>query len=406
MQAIYLIRFGEIALKGDNRIFFEKMLKLNMRKNLGVKNARILQRAGRFYIETPEEHAAEVERALSHTFGIVGFSRARRVQKDIEIIERASKKVIIDMIAAGDIDPDSAVSTSFKIESRRTDKSFPLDSYGIACRIGDTLRTEFDFLTVDVHEPDFSLFIEIREEAFIYGSLRPGLGGLPTGTAGRGLLMLSGGIDSPVAGYMMAKRGLKLDFIYFHTYPYTSEEVLDKVRQLASILSSYCCGANLFVIPFTPVQLRINERAKPEEITLLMRAAMVKIGTRIARRRSAGCLITGESLSQVASQTVESITFTGSATNLPIFRPLIGLDKEQIIRQARTIGTFETSILPYDDCCTVFSTDHPLLHPHMGRMNNAWENLEIEDLLKQAADSAERIYFHPIYGEKQANQTD
>ncbi len=400
MQAIYLIRFGEIALKGDNRIFFEKMLKLNMKKNLGVKNARILQRAGRFYIETPEEHAAEVERSLSHTFGIVGFSRARRVQKDIEIIEKASKKVILDMIATGDIDPDSAGPTSFKIESRRTDKSFPFNSYDIACRIGDMLRSEFDFLTVDVHEPDFSLFIEIREEAFIYGSLRPGLGGLPTGTAGRGLLMLSGGIDSPVAGYMMGKRGLKLDFIYFHTYPYTSEEVLDKVKHLASILSSYCCGGNLFVIPFTPVQLRINERAKPEEITLLMRAAMVNIATRIARRQSAGCLITGESLSQVASQTVESITYTGSATNLPIFRPLIGLDKEQIIRQARTIGTFETSILPYDDCCTVFSADHPLLHPRLGRMNAAWEHLEVEEFLKEAADSAERIYFHPIYGEK------
>jgi len=400
-RAIYLIRFGEIALKGDNRSFFEKMLKRNIRKNIDIKNARVFQRAGRFYIDTPEEHADAVEKALSHTFGIVGFSRARRVQKDIEVIERSSLKIINDMAESSRIHPDSDRPTSFKIEARRTDKSFPLNSYQIACRIGDTLRSHFGFLTVDVHNPDFVLYIEIREEAFVYGGLNSGPGGLPTGTAGRGVLMLSGGIDSPVAGYMMAKRGLKLDFIYFHTYPYTSDEALDKVKKLSEILASYTCGANLFVIPFTDVQLRINELAKPEEITLLMRSAMVRIASIIARRQSAGCLITGEALSQVASQTVESITFTGSSSDLPIFRPLIGLDKEQIIRRARKIDTYETSILPYDDCCTIFSADHPLLHPDKGRMNTAWDMLNIGEVLNNAAASADRIYFHPIYGMQQ-----
>jgi len=400
MQAIYLIRFGELALKGDNRGFFEKMLKINIRKNLGLKAARILQRSGRFYIETEEENSSAVERSLSHTFGITGYSRAKRVQKDMDIIDRTSLKVIRGMIESGDIDADTDKRTSFKVEARRTDKSFPLNSYDIACRVGDILRKEYDFLTVDVRNPDFSLYIEIREEAFVYGSLRSGIGGLPTGTAGRGVLMLSGGIDSPVAGYMMAKRGLKLDYVYFHTYPYTSDEVLEKVQQLSAVLSSYMCGANLFIVPFTAVQLRINELSKAEEITLLMRACMVKIASLIAKKQKAGCLVTGESLSQVASQTVESITFTQSTSLFPIFRPLIGLDKEQIILKARKIGTYETSILPYEDCCTIFSSDHPLLHPGMKRMQEALEMLDIEDMLNEAAGSAERIYFHPINGMK------
>jgi len=400
MQAIYLIRFGELALKGQNRSFFEKLLKLSIRKNIGEKTARIIQRAGRFYIEVPEEHAPAVERGLAHTFGIVGYSRAKRVQKDMQIIENASKKVISNMIERGEIDPEAPGGITFKIEARRTDKSFPLDSYQIACRLGDLLQMNFSFLSVDVHKPDFSLYIEIREEAFIYGSLRSGLGGLPTGTAGRGILMLSGGIDSPVAGFLMAKRGLKLDYAYFHTYPYTSDEALDKVKRLSSILSTYTVGSNLFVVPFTPVQLQINQGAKPEEVTLLMRACMVRISSYLAQRQSASCLITGESLSQVASQTVESMEFTSSTALHPIFRPLIGLDKEQIISQARSIGTFETSILPYEDCCTIFSADHPLLHPRLAHMKKVMEDLELDDMLREAAEQAERIYFHPIYGQK------
>lgn len=399
MNAIYLIKFGEISLKKENRSFFEKKLKKNLRRNIAARDAQIKLTNGRFYVETPEENAPQIEAALAHTFGVVGYSRAKRVQKDIEIIKRAAKKVIEHIFseetAAGG---SPSKPSTFKIEARRTDKSFKLSSYQIACEIGDFLRSKFDFLSVDVHSPNIKIFIEIREEAFIYGNPRRGPGGLPVGSAGRGMLMLSGGIDSPVAGHMMAKRGLKLDTIYFHTYPYTSEDALNKVKQLARILSPYLGGTSLFVVPFTTAQLRINERSLPQEVTLLMRAGMVKIAEMIARRQRAACLVTGESLSQVASQTVESITFTGSAAKLPVFRPLMGLDKEEIIQRARDIGSFETSILPYDDCCTIFTAEHPLLKPGMDRMWRAWEKLEIEDLLETAAEEAQRFYIHPLYG--------
>ena len=392
MQAIYLIRVGELALKGDNRSFFEKKLKQNIRKNLGVKGCRVLNRQGRFYVEAPEEHAPQVERALAHTFGIVSYSRASRVQKDMQVIRRTAMKLIQELY------PQRQEPLSFKIEARRTDKSFPLNSYQIACDLGDLLREEFSFLRVDVHRPELKIFIEIREEAFLYGGLKAGLGGLPVGSAGRGMLMLSGGIDSPVAGYMMAKRGLKLDFIYFHTYPYTSEEALDKVKHLSEILGTYCNGGTLFVVPFTEVQLEINRKVKPEEITLVMRAAMVKIAAMAAESRGAGALITGEALSQVASQTIQSISFTGSATELPIFRPLIGLDKEEIIRLAREIETFETSILPYDDCCTIFSSEHPLLRPDRRYMWKLWEEIGIEELLAEAFHKSQGFYVDPIEG--------
>src|SRR6056297_286122 len=395
MNAIYLIKFGEISLKKENRIFYEKKLKSNLRRNIEARDAQIKYTNGRFYVETPEENAPQIEKTLSRTFGIVGFSRTRRVQKDIEIIKRSAKKVVETLQAEN---PGLAGTTSFKIEARRTDKSFKLSSYEIACEIGDYLMSQFEGLSVDLHSPDIKIYVEIREEAFIYGNPSRGPGGLPVGTAGRGLLMLSGGIDSPVAGHMMAKRGLKLDCVYFHTYPYTSEEALNKVKELTKILSPYIGGTNFFVVPFTEAQLRINERALPQEVTLLMRAGMVKIAEILANRNRAACLVTGESLSQVASQTLESITFTGSASQMPVFRPLMGLDKEEIIQRARAVGTFETSILPYDDCCTIFTAEHPLLKPGMERMWKSWNRLEIEQLLIQAADQTERYYVHSIYG--------
>ncbi len=394
MNAIFLVKFGELSLKKENRSFFEKKLKKNLRQNIEARDAQIKHTNGRIYVETPEENEKQVTQALAHTFGVVGFSRARRVQKNIEIIKKAAKKVIDSLCEEGSIPAGPA---TFKIEARRTDKSFPLSSYQIACEIGDYLRSEFGMLSVDLHSPDIRMYIEIREEAFIYGNPKKGPAGLPVGSAGKGILMLSGGIDSPIAGHMMAKRGLKLDTVYFHTYPYTSEEALDKVKKLAGIISPYLVGTNLFVVPFTEAQLRINERALPQEVTLLMRAAMVKIAEKIAHRQRAHCLVTGESLSQVASQTLESITFTGSASNMPIFRPLMGLDKEEIIQRAREIGTYETSILPYDDCCTIFTAEHPLLKPKADRMWKAWNTLEIENFLDDAAERAERHYIHPRY---------
>ena len=281
----------------------------------------------------------------------------------------------------------------FKIEARRSDKSFFLTSYEIACRLGDVLRARFPELMVDLHHPDWTLNVEIREAAYLYGPETKAPGGLPSGSSGKGLLLLSGGIDSPVAGYLMGKRGLKLDAAYFHTPPFTSEKAKEKVEHLTHILSEYLTGTALHVVPFTETQVRIKERARSEEVTLLMRACMVNIAAIIAEKTGSICLVTGESLGQVASQTPESIRFTGHGTDFPIFRPLIGLDKEQIVSLARKIGTFETSILPYEDCCTLFSPAHPLVRPDYESMVRSFQELEADALLQKAAAEAQIISF-------------
>ena len=263
------------------------------------------------------------------------------------------------------------------------------------CRLGDHLLKSFPFLTVDCNNPDFTIHCEVREKAVLYVDPHTGPGGLPVGCAGKGTLLLSGGIDSPAAAYLMAKRGLKLDAVYFHTPPFTSDKAEEKVISLARQLAPYCSGLRLFTVPFTPVQLHIKQNCNEEETTLLMRACMMKISEIIGGNNGSKCLVTGEALSQVASQTVESLTFTGSATVFPVFRPLIGYDKEEIILTARMIGTFDISIQPYDDCCTVFSPKRPIVKPAFNKIQHAYEKLEIENLLQEAAENAQCIYLPP-----------
>jgi len=263
----------------------------------------------------------------------------------------------------------------YKIEARRADKSYPLDSYGIACELGERLGRRFPDLTVSMREPDFILHVEIRGEVF----------------SGRGILLLSGGIDSPVAGYLMAKRGLRLDAVYYHSYPYTGREVRDKVQTLAGLLARRIGGLNLHIVPFTEIQVKIRERAPEDRTTLFSRASMMRIADMLAFRRNANSLITGESLSQVASQTPESLRFTGSFASLPVLRPLVGMDKERIIGIARAIGTYETSILPYDDCCVVFASRHPVIRPKFQEMKESFMGLGIEEDLRKALRAAERI---------------
>jgi thiamine biosynthesis protein ThiI len=273
----------------------------------------------------------------------------------------------------------------FKIEARRSDKSFPLTSYDIACDLGAFLRERFPTLEVDVHRPDWVLHVEIRKQASLSGPVRPSPGGLPLGSSGRGLLLLSGGIDSPVAGYLIAKRGLAIDTLYFDTPPYTSPQARDKVIQLSKILRRFARDLRLNVVPFTEIQLRIRDRARREESTLLVRASMMRIAERMAGKLGCHCLITGENLGQVASQTVQSMHFTGSMVTLPLFRPLVALDKDEIVRLARAIGTFETSILPYEDCCTIFSPPHPVVRPDFGRMQRSFRRLDAAELIEKAA---------------------
>ncbi|MEW5814368.1 MAG: tRNA uracil 4-sulfurtransferase ThiI [Spirochaetota bacterium] len=381
---LHLIKIGEIALKGGNRSYFLKTLRKNIKTALKGCQCTFTGREGRYFLQTDLSEEKTVEDALSKTFGIVAFSKVVRIEKTIEAIEEKALMLCEELLK-------KRMGTRFKLEVRRQDKSFFLNSYEIACRIGDRLIKKYSELTVDVHKPDWKIHIELREKGLVYGPQTAGPGGLPVRSAGKGVLLLSGGIDSPVAGYLLAKRGVKLTAVYFHAYPFTSHAARDKVISLAKILSPYLCGVDLFVVPFTDVQALIRQKAREEEATLLMRACMMRMAGMIAEKYLSLCLVTGESLSQVASQTLESIRFTGSMSELPVFRPLIGFDKKDIIEIARKIGTFETSILPYEDCCTLFSPRHPLLKPDLARMQTAYERLEADDCLKKAVECAELI---------------
>jgi thiamine biosynthesis protein ThiI len=383
MDSVYLVKIGEILLKLGNRKEFEDKLKHDLARRLEGRAGRIEYFPGRIFIEAREGAEAEVEAVLSKTPGINGFARAWRVRKTPEAVFEAGLAIAAEAEAAG--------LRRFKAESRRSDKSFPLGSYELSRDIGAAVLAAHPGLEVDVHNPEFTISAEIRERAYIYGNAMKGLRGLPAGSQGRGLLLLSGGIDSPVAGYLMASRGLRLDAIYFHAYPYTSDEAKQKVIALARVVAGITGGLSLWVVPFTEAQMRIKQRAREDLTTLMMRAAMMEISTRLAERIGANSLVTGESLGQVASQTAENLRFTGSYTNLPVFRPLIGIDKEETIGLARKLGSYETSILPYEDCCVLFSPKHPLLRAELERERAAYAALELESLNEAALRAAEQI---------------
>jgi thiamine biosynthesis protein ThiI len=336
---------------------------------------------GRFFLESDDENSCFVENRLSRLIGISGWAKTVICQKSPEAVLAAcieeGKKLAHNGI------------TTFKISARRTDKAFPLDSYGLCCRAGEAVLNSVNELKVDIHNPQDVINIEIREKAYIYSGGKKGLGGLPVGCAGRGLLLLSGGIDSPVAGFLMASRGMSVDAIHFHAYPYTSIEAKEKVMRLAEITGSFCMGIRLYILNFTQVQQRIKERAPAEWVTVILRMAMMEAAEKAARKIKCKCLITGESLSQVASQTIENITCSESRIKLPVLRPLIGMDKENIIRKAERLGTYEVSILPYIDCCTLFSPTHPVLHGEPEEAGAIYESLELEPLIEDALKNYE-----------------
>lgn len=382
---LFLIRLGEISLKKQNRTHFESTLKTNIKYKLKPYKNRLVKQKGRMYLEVdptcPIEHVYHV---LSTTFGIVGYSPAVTCNKDIDAITLAATLIMAD-------DKRPKEIKTFKVETVRGDKSFPLDSYAISREVGHVLLETYKNLTVDVHHPDCVVKVEVRDKVYIYPYEVKGLGGLPVKSAGRAMLMLSGGIDSPVAAFFMAKRGLHQEAIYFHAYPYTSDEAKEKVISLAKILNPYLEGIRLHIIPFTQVQLEIKERGREEEHTLLMRKAMMEISNIVATNNNCKAIITGEALSQVASQTIEALSFTDHASSLLVLRPLIGLDKEEIIKVSRTIGTFETSILPYDDCCVLFSPKHPLVKPDLISMINHYDELQLNNLIRESVENEEII---------------
>ena len=382
---LYLIRLGEISLKGLNRNFFEKKLKNNIKLKIHPYRSLLTREKGRFYLYVSKDCPEEIIlKTLRTTFGVVGFSKALVCDKDWNQIVANAKALIEN-------EPFADGTGTFKVECRRGDKNFFMNSYQIESELGGVVLDRYPDMKVKVKNPEKELRVEIRDKAYMYTSPIPGPGGLPVGTAGKGLLLLSGGIDSPVAGWRMAKRGLKQDCLYFHAYAYTSDRALQKVKDLARIIAPYNQGTNLVVVNFTECELWIKDHSKEEEHTLMMRACMMKVANMIAKARECKVLVTGEALGQVASQTLESMCFTNSMSELPVLRPLVAMDKEEIISTARQIGTFETSILPYDDCCVIFSPKHPLVRPEVDQEQKSFMDMNIDELLAKCVSEAEEF---------------
>lgn len=380
----YLAKLGELTLKGSNLKEFENRLTANVKLYLESVKATVRLRAGRLYIEGPEESCAAIEFTLQHLIGITGWARTTVCEKDIMAIRKA---VYQEAVAAKE-----GGAKSFKIESRRADKNFPMNSYQISCEAATDVFDQ-GLLEVQLQNPDVIIRVEVREKVFVYCDRNKGCRGLPVGTGGHGLLLLSGGLDSPVAGYRMMRRGMKVDCVYFHAYPYTSAEAQQKVEDLAKIIARYGVDTHINIIPFTEVQMRIRQRAPENFSTLLLRMCMMCAATLLADRIKAHCLISGESLGQVASQTVQNMAVTASASPYPLLRPLVGLDKEEIVETAKAIGTYETSILPYEDCCVLFSPKHPVLRASVEEAQRLYQELDAEELIQAAFNKREHKRF-------------
>ncbi len=389
MFTAFLIKYAEIAIKGKNRHLFEDALIHQIKFALKKCEGKFLitKTQGRIYVEAQSEFDYEdtIEQ-LQHVFGIVGICPMIYVED--EGFEKLCETVVKYV---GDVYPDR--HKTFKVHCRRARKNYPRESMEVNADLGEVLLNAFPELTVDVHEPEILLNVEIREKIYIYSEIIPGPGGMPVGTGGKAMLLLSGGIDSPAAGYMIAKRGVKIDAVYFHAPPYTSERAKQKVIDLARLISRYTGPIYLHVINFTDIQLYIHEKCPHEELTIIMRRYMMRIAEHIAEKTECLGLITGESIGQVASQTMSSLIATNEVCRLPVYRPLIGFDKEEIVAVAKKIGTFETSIQPYEDCCTIFVAKHPVTKPNVNIIRRHEKNLEekIEEMVKTALETEELI---------------
>ena len=386
MNEMILLKLGELVLKGLNRRAFEDKLQANIYRRLNhLGQFRVYTRQSTTYVE-PMSDSCDMDgawEALKKVFGIVGLSRARACEKDKDAILAAARDYLDNQLRA---------ARTFKVETKRADKIFPMTSIQLSQYVGGELHELYDNLSVDVHHPELTVHVEIRDyAAFVHADPEPGAGGLPVGINGRAVSLLSGGIDSPVASYMIAKRGVALEMVHFFSYPYTSNEARDKVLELARLLTPYCGRMVVHVVPFTAIQEELRRSCPPELFTLVMRRFMMRISTQVARRIGAKALVTGECLGQVASQTMEAMTVTGAVTGLPVLRPVVGMDKEDIVQISRKIGTFETSILPYEDCCTVFTPKHPRLRPTLEELEAAEAPLDIEAMVQAAVDGIERV---------------
>ncbi|MCI6321844.1 MAG: tRNA uracil 4-sulfurtransferase ThiI [Treponema porcinum] len=374
----YLGKIGELTLKGSNIHTFEKLLLKNTKEYLKDTGAKVSLNAGRLYIDCEEKDSEQVEFTLRHLIGITGWAQTKTSEKTIEDIQKTVLETAKEAVQKG--------AKSFKIEAKRGDKKFPLNSYEIACQ-GASLVYDSGLMEVNVHNPDVIIYVEVRERCFIYSVAEKSCRGLPVGCSNKGLLLLSGGLDSPVAGYRMMRRGMKIECCYFHSYPYTSIEAQQKVEELARTLSAYGIQTYLNIIPFTDVQMKIKEKAPEEWSTLMLRVCMMKAANMLAFRVHADCIVTGESLGQVASQTLENMNITEHFAEYPLLRPLVGMDKEEIMADAHFIGTYDTSILPYEDCCVLFSPRHPILRGRIEDAEKIFASLEADELIKTAFEN-------------------
>ena len=390
MNEIILLKLGELVLKGLNRRSFEDKLQANIHRRLHPYGQfRVYTRQSATYVE-PKDDRCDVlgaYEALKKVFGIAGLSLARPCEKDKDAILATAKEFL---------DAELRSAKSFKVETKRADKTFPMTSIQLSQYVGGELNEAFPHIQADMHHPDVVVHVEVRDfAAYVHANPTPGAGGLPVGVGGKAVSLLSGGIDSPVASWMMAKRGVALEMVHFFSYPYTSPEAKEKVLELARLLTPWTGRLVVHVVPFTQIQEELRRSCPEALFTLLMRRFMMRIAEKVAQRVGAEGLVTGESLGQVASQTMQAMAVTGQVCTLPVFRPVVGMDKEEIIRTARKIGTFETSILPYEDCCTVFTPRHPKTRPHLDEIEAAEAALDIDGLIQAAVEGIERVVLDP-----------
>ena len=387
MKEMILLKLGEMVLKGLNRRSFEDKLQANIHRRLhAFGQFRVYTRQSTTYVE-PKDDSCDVMaayEALQKVFGIVGISLARPCEKDKDAVLATAKEFLDDQLRT---------AKTFKVETKRADKSFPMTSIQLSQYVGGELHEAYDNLEVDVHHPELVVHVEIRDfAAYVHAQAVAGAGGLPVGINGRAVSLLSGGIDSPVSSWMIAKRGIALEMVHFFSYPYTSPEAKEKVIELARLLTPYTGHLTVHVVPFTAIQEELRRSCPEELFTVIMRRFMMRIAQAVANRCGAKALVTGECLGQVASQTMEAMMVTGAVVDLPILRPCVGMDKEEIVQIARKIGTFETSILPYEDCCTVFTPRHPRLRPMLSEVEKAECSLDIDGMVQTAVEGIERIH--------------
>lgn len=388
-QNIFIVRCGEVALKGMNKPYFERMLVERIGKRLkaaGLSGIDVRRHEGLIFARAPKELDKDaIVKEISKVFGVASISPAVECESDMDKISEKAVEYMMELIEKKGV-------KTFKVEAKRADKTFPVKSPDIARRIGASVLKGCKVLKVDVHNPDVYLFVDVRrEETFIYQQKIAGFGGLPLGTNGKGLVLLSGGIDSPVAAWLMAKRGMLIEAVHFHSYPYTSPRAQEKVEELAKIVASYCGRFKMHVINILPIQEQIVQNCPEAETTILVRRFMMRIAERIAEKNGCMMLITGENLGQVASQTAESLVVTDASVSMPVMRPLIAMDKVDIMEKAEEIGTFETSIQPYEDCCTVFLPPHPVTKPRLSRIEESESRLDVEGLVSAAVESEEIV---------------